>query len=223
VCTYGLNEDNRIEAFPEYYTGKIFFLTTPNSPLGFAFPLQYIEELATSCGGMLVVDEAYADFADSNALDLVRKYDNVVVTRTLSKSYSLAGMRLGLAIARPEVIGALDKIRDHYNIDRLAQVACVAALKDQKYFIDCCRRIKETREWFSCGLRSIGYHVIPSQGNFVFASPADRDGRRVYDGLYSKKILVRHFSDPLLCHGLRISIGTREEMEVTLAVLKEIG
>jgi histidinol-phosphate aminotransferase len=169
-----------------------------------------------------VVDEAYADFADTNALELVRKYDNVVVTRTLSKSYSLAGMRLGLAIARPEIIGALDKIRDHYNLDRLAQAACVAALKDQAYFTDCCRRICDTREWFSCELRLIGYDVIPSQGNFVFAAPSDRDGRRVYDGLYSRKILVRHFSDPLLSHGLRITIGSRTDMEMTLAALKEI-
>ena len=222
ICTYGLNDRYRIEAFPEYYHGKIFFLTTPNSPLGFAFPPDYVEEVARNCGGMLVVDEAYADFADSNALDLVRKYDNVVVTRTLSKSYSLAGMRLGLAIARPEVIAALDKIRDHYNLDRLAQAACLAALQDQDYFRESCRRIRETREWFSGELRAIGYEVIPSQGNFVFASPADRDGRRVYDGLYNRKILVRHFSDPLLCHGLRISIGTREEMEATLTAMKDI-
>ena len=222
VCTYGLTDDYRIEAFPEYYHGKIFFLTTPNSPLGFAFPLDYIREMAVNCGGILVVDEAYADFADANALDLVREYDNVVVTRTLSKSYSLAGMRLGLAIARPEIISALDKIRDHYNLDRLAQAACVAALKDQVYFTECCRRIRETREWFSNELRSIGYDVIPSQGNFVFAAPPDRNGRRVYDGLYSRKILVRHFTDPLLCHGLRITIGTRAEMETTMAALREI-
>jgi histidinol-phosphate aminotransferase len=223
VCTYGLNEEYRIEAFPEFYSGKIFFLTTPNSPLGYSFPIDYIEELAASCGGLLVVDEAYADFADTNALELVRKYDNVVVTRTLSKSYSLAGMRLGLAIARPEIISALDKIRDHYNLDRLAQVACVAALQDQPYFRESCRRIIETRGWFTAELIKNGYSVIPSQGNFVFATPPDRDGRRVYEGLYARKILVRLLSDPLLAHGLRISIGTREEMEVTLAALKEIG
>jgi histidinol-phosphate aminotransferase len=222
VCTYGLSDEFRIEAFPEYYHGKVFFLTTPNSPLGFAFPLDYIEELAKNCGGILVVDEAYADFAETNALDLVRKYENVVVTRTLSKSYSLAGMRLGLAIARPGIISALDKIRDHYNLDRLAQAACVAALKDQAYFMDCCRRIRETREWFSKEVRSSGYEVSPSQGNFVFAVPPDRDGRRVYDGLYSRKILVRHFTDPLLSHGLRITIGTRSEMETTLGALREI-
>jgi histidinol-phosphate aminotransferase len=223
VCTYGLTESYKIEAFPEYYHGKIFFLTTPNSPLGFAFPLDYIEDLAQNCGGLLVIDEAYADFAESNALELVKKHENVVVTRTLSKSYALAGMRLGLAIARPEIIAALDKIRDHYNLDRLAQAACVAALQDQEYFRESCRKIIDTREWFSKELSAIGYTVIPSQGNFVFASPPDRNGKRVYDGLFARKILVRLLSDPLLTHGLRISIGTREEMEATLAALKDIG
>jgi histidinol-phosphate aminotransferase len=223
VSTYGLTGDLRIEAFPENYNGKVFFLTTPNSPLGFAFPLDYIEEIAADCGGLLVVDEAYADFGNWNALELVRKYDNVVVTRTLSKSYALAGMRLGLAIARPEIIAALDKIRDHYNLDRLAQAACVAALQDQPYFQESCRKIIATREWFSKELRNFGYNVIPSQGNFVFASPSDKNGKRVYDGLFVRKILVRLLSDPPLAHGLRISIGTRENMETTLNALKEIG
>jgi len=223
VCSYGLTDSFRIEAFPEYYHGKVFFLTTPNSPLGFAFPPEYIEELARNCGGLLVIDEAYADFADWNALELVKKYENVVVTRTLSKSYALAGMRLGLAIARPEIIAALDRIRDHYNLDRLAQAACVAALKDQGYFRESCRRIIETREWFTAELTAIGYSVIPSQANFVFASPPDKNGKRVYDALYERKILVRLLSDPLLAHGLRISIGTLEEMEKTCLALSEIG
>jgi histidinol-phosphate aminotransferase len=223
VRTFGLTDDFLVAGFPERYHGKLFFLTTPNAPLGPAFPLAYIEELVQRCDGMLVLDETYADFAGFNALELVKKYDNLVVTRSLSKSYSLAGMRLGLAIARPEVIAALDKIRDHYNLDRLAQAACVAALRDQSWLRENCRRICETREWFSSELRSIGYDVIPSQGNYVFATPPDRNGKRVYDGLYSVKILVRHFADPLLCHGLRISIGTMGEMERTLAAIKAIG
>ncbi len=223
VRTFTLTDELWISGFPERYDGKLFFLTTPNSPLGFAFSAGYIEKIAQRCNGMLVVDEAYADFADVNALDLVKKYENVVVTRTLSKSYSLAGMRLGLAIARPEVIAALDKIRDHYNLDRLAQAACGAALKDQEYFAACCRKIVDTREWFCKELQKIGYRVIPSQGNFVFATPPDRNGKRVYDGLFERKILVRHFSDPLLSHGLRISIGTREDMEKALAAIKGIG
>jgi histidinol-phosphate aminotransferase len=223
VKTYGLTDDFRIAGFPERYTGRLFFLTTPNAPLGPAFPVEYIEELAHRCAGVLVLDETYADFAEGNALELVRRCENVVITRSLSKSYALAGMRLGLAIARPEIIAALDKIRDHYNLDRLAQAACVAALEDQPYLKTMCRSICETREWFSIQLRCIGYNVIPSQGNYVFATPPDRNGKRVYEELYGRKILVRHFSDPLLVHGLRVSIGTREEMATTLAALTEIG
>ena len=170
-----------------------------------------------------MVDEAYADFADGNCLDLVRQKPNVAVTRTLSKSYSLAGMRLGLAIARPEIIAALDKIRDHYNLDRLAQVAVVAALADQEYFRGCVARICATRDWFGKELAGIGYQVLPSSANYLFVCPADRDGKRVYEALYQRKILVRYFSDPALAHGLRISIGTREEMARTLAALAEIG
>ncbi len=223
VRTYGLTDDFRIADFPERYQGKIFFFTTPNAPLGTAFPLVYIEELAQRCAGMLVLDETYADFAGRNALELVKKYDNVVVTRTLSKSYCLAGMRLGLAIARPEVIAALDKIRDHYNLDRLAQAACGAALQDQAYLRECCAKICATRDWFAAELRNLGYAVQLSQGNYLFVSPPDRDGKRIYDGLYARKILVRHFSDPLLAHGLRISIGTREDMEQTLTAMREIS
>jgi histidinol-phosphate aminotransferase len=223
VRTYELTDDFRIADFPERYQGKIFFLTTPNAPLGPAFPLAYIEELAQRCDGMLVLDETYADFAGGNALELVRKYENVVVTRTLSKSYCLAGMRLGLAIARPEVIAALDKIRDHYNLDRLAQAACGAALQDQAYLRECCAKICATRDWFAAELRGLGYAVRPSQGNYLFVSPPGRDGKRIYDGLYARKILVRHFSDPLLAHGLRISIGTREDMEQTLTAMREIS
>ena len=224
VRTFGLTDDlQRIADFPERYSGKLLFLTTPNSPLGFAFPLSYVEELATRCDGLLVVDEAYADFNDCNALDLVRRYPNVVITRTLSKSYALAGMRLGLAIARPEIVAALDKIRDHYNLDRLAQAACVAALQDQDYFKKRRDQVVLTRKFFVTELQSLGYAVLEAAGNFVFASPPDRNGQRVYDGLYARKILVRHFSDQLLAHGLRISSGTREEMEQTLIAHREIG
>lgn len=223
VRTFGLTGDCRIEGFPERYTGRLFFLTTPNSPLGFTFPLPYVEELAGRCDGLLVVDEAYADFAGENALELVKRHDNVVVTRTLSKSYALAGMRLGLAIARPAIIAALDKIRDHYNLDRLAQAACVAALEDQDYFRRRRDQVVATREQFATDLRELGFTVPPSGGNFLFATPPDRDGRRLYEDLYRCRILVRHFGDPLLAHGVRISIGTEEEMARTLAAIKGRG
>ncbi len=223
VRTFNLTDKFRLADFPERYTGKLFFLTSPNAPLGCAFPLDYIEELARRCAGMLVVDEAYADFADGTALELVRRCDNVVVTRTFSKSYSLAGMRLGLAVARPEVVAALDKIRDHYHLDRLALAAATAALLDQEHLREAVRRIRETRAWFTRELEAIGYRVIPSQANFVFAAPPDRNGKRVYDTLYARRILVRYFSDPVLAHGLRITIGTREEMATTVEALRAIG
>ncbi|HEX9778517.1 MAG TPA: histidinol-phosphate transaminase [Geopsychrobacteraceae bacterium] len=223
IRTFGLTEDFRIADFPKRYQGKLLFLTSPNAPLGFAFDNAYIEELAERCAGMLVVDEAYVDFSDHNALQLVKKHRNLVVTRTFSKSYALAGMRLGLAVAHPEVIAALDKIRDHYHLDRLALVAATAALNDQDYLRSTLAKVRATRDWFITELLVIGYEIIPSHGNYVFAAPPDRNGKRVYDGLFARKILVRYFSEPLLAHGLRISIGTREEMETTLAVMKDLG
>ncbi len=223
IRTFGLTADRQIADFPDQYDGKIFFLTSPNAPLGFMFDNNYIVEIAERCSGILVVDEAYVDFTDINAMDLVRDYENVVVTRTFSKSYALAGMRLGLAIARPEVIAALDKIRDHYHLDRLALVAATAALKDQDYLQMTVNKVRETRDWFCGELRKIGYKIEPSHANFVFAEPPDSNGKRVYDALYGRKILVRYFSDPLLQHGMRITMGTREEMETTLAAMVEIG
>jgi len=223
VRTFGLDESFRIRDFPACYQGKLFFLTTPNAPLGFAFPLDYIDELARRCAGILVIDEAYVDFAEFTTLELVKQHRNVVVTRTFSKSYALAGMRLGLAVARPEIVAALDKIRDHYHLDRLALVAAAAALEDQHHLAATVARIRATRRGFVAGLERLGYAVIPSQANFVFASPPDRNGRRVYDALYARRILVRYFSDPLLAHGMRITIGTDAEMDETLAALTEVG
>ena len=223
IKTFELTESGEIKDFPRRYAGKLFFLTNPNAPLGLRWGAGEVASLADRCDGLLVVDEAYADFAEDNCLELVREKPNVVVTRTLSKSYSLAGMRLGLAIARPEIIAALDKIRDHYNLDRLAQVAVAAALNDQDYFQGCVERICATRNWFCEEISRLGYRVIPSSANYLFASPPDRNGKRVYDALYQRKILVRYFSDPALAHGVRISIGTRQEMEKTRQALREIG
>lgn len=223
VRTFPLLENGEIDGFPECYSGRLLFLTNPNAPLGLSWNVEEVAALAARCSGLLVVDEAYADFAGQDCLELVRTLPNVVVTRTLSKSYSLAGMRLGLAVARPEIVTALDKIRDHYNLDRLAQVALVAALEDQDYFQDCVARIRAGRERFRQDLLQLDYQVLPSGGNYVFASPPDRDGRRLYQGLFDRKILVRYFSDPALAHGVRISIGTDEEMTWTLAAMAEIG
>jgi len=168
IRTFGLTEDFRIADFPERYMGKIFFLASPNAPLGFMFDNDYIEELAGRCAGVLVVDEAYVDFADGSAMALVKKHENIVITRTFSKSYSLAGMRLGLAVARPEVIQALDKIRDHYHLDRLALVAAAAALKDQEHLELNIARIRIVRDYFSNENRLSG---DPFTRQFYFCQP----------------------------------------------------
>ena len=223
IKTFGLTEDHHIADFPDRYEGKIFFLTSPNAPLGFCFSNAYIEEIAQRCAGILVVDEAYVDFAAETAMELVKKYENLVVTRTFSKSYSLAGMRIGLAVARPAVVAALDKIRDHYHLDRLALVAAEAALLDQDYLCSTVKKVCETREWFRSELRTLGYQVDPSGANYVFAVPADKNAKRIYDALYAEKILIRYFSDPLLQHGVRISIGTRDEMKAALKVMTAIA
>ena len=223
IRTFGLTEDCRIHNFPERYSGKLFFLTSPNAPLGFVFSNDYIRELAERCAGMLVVDEAYVDFNSESAIGLVAQYPNLVVTRTFSKSYALAGMRLGLAIAHPDVIAALDKIRDHYHLDRLALAAATAALRDQAYLQSIVTRICETRDWFRSELELFGYHVYPSQTNYLFVAAPQVSGEQLYQQLYDRGILVRYFADPLLAHGVRISIGTREEMEKTLAVMTQLG
>jgi len=223
IRTFQLSANLEFVEPPENFQGKIFFLTNPHAPFGFSFSRGFIEMLAETLAGILVVGEAYVDFAAENSLDLVRRRGNVVVTRTLSKSYSLAGMRIGLAIARPEIIKALDKVRDHYNLDRLAQAAAAASLRDQDYFRTCIEKIRATREWFSEQLRNLGFDVIPSQANFVFAIPPDRNGKGIHDRLYERKILVRYFSDPLLRHGVRISIGTPAEMEKTIQALQDMG
>ena len=174
VKTFRLTEDRPTIGLPERYSGSLFFLTAPNAPLGLTWSPAEVAALADRCDGLLVVDEAYADFSTSNCLGLVKEKQNVVVTRTLSKSYSLAGMRLGLAIARPEIIAALDKIRDHYNLDRLAQAAAVAALKDQEYFNASIARICDIRNWFRDELISLGYSVLPSSANYLFAARGKR-------------------------------------------------
>lgn len=216
---FTLDENFSLADFPAHYSGKVFFLTSPNAPLGFSFSRETIAALAPRCSGMLVVDEAYADFASTSAIDMVHEFPNLVVTRTFSKSYALAGMRLGLAVAHPQVVAALDKIRDHYHLDRLALAAAEAALRDQAWLREHVAQICATRARFSAALERSGHQVLPSQANFVFVIPPDRDGERIYTLLKEHKILVRYFSRPNLCHGVRISIGTPEQMDAVLQVL----
>jgi histidinol-phosphate aminotransferase len=202
---------------------SIFFLTSPNAPTGVGFPKADIVRILERFRGILVVDEAYAPFARENAADLVKSHPNLVVVRTLSKAYALAGIRIGYALAHPEVIGLLDRVRDSYNVNRLSQAAALAALGDTGYYAGIISKIKSTRDYYATSWRNDrGWFTFPSESNFICTEPRDARGRTgvevarsAYQFLYSRKVLVRHFpSDALTASFLRISVGSDDEMLV---------
>jgi histidinol-phosphate aminotransferase len=198
------------------------FLANPNSPTGHAVPRDQLERLASCLTGPLVVDEAYADFAQDNALDLVRAgVRNVVVTRSFSKSYSLAGIRLGFAVAAPEVVRHLVKVKDSYNCDVLSLTAGVAALEDQEYFRTVRARVLATRGRMEKDLAQLGFRVTPSQANFVWCR-RERPVKPIYEELKGRRILVRYMNYEGYGEGLRISVGTDAEIDRLLNELKKI-
>ncbi len=202
---------------------KVFFLANPNSPVGFGYSVSRVADWARRSEGIFVVDEAYAEFARENALNLVRDLRNVIVVRTVSKSYSLAGARLGYAIGSQDLIQEMFKVKDPFNVTRLTQALVSAALDDQEYFRKNISRIVETREWFAREASALGYRIIPSQANFVFPQPPQKGrGIKFYHTLFEKKILTRYYDEEGLRDGVRMTIGTPEDMSLALQVMKEI-
>jgi histidinol-phosphate aminotransferase len=202
--------------------GRVTFVCHPNSPSGTPVPIEVIDSLAQRVSGLLVVDEAYVDFADANALALVRRRDNVIVLRTFSKSFSLAGMRIGLAFGAPPLIDELMKVKDSYNVTRLSIVAATAALEDYAWMQANVARIRSTRERLTNGLRERGFAVLPSHSNFVLARRPTHSLAEVYAALKARGVLVRYFSTPELFDALRITVGTDAEIDVLLTNLQEI-
>jgi histidinol-phosphate aminotransferase len=204
---------------------SIFFLTNPNAPLGFVFSAAQVAALAKQFSGLLVVDEAYADFAGVNCVALVKSHPHIVVTRTLSKAYALAGLRIGYALCPAVVADMLHRVRDSYNLDRLAQVAAVAALQDQTWLQTTVDQVCATRQLVVQRLQALGWKVNPAAGNFIFAEPRAKTktsslvtAADAFEFLRTRKILVRRFPHhPLTEAGLRISVGTEAEMQVFLA------
>ncbi|WP_165230789.1 histidinol-phosphate transaminase [Aquisphaera insulae] len=199
---------------------KLVYLANPNSPSGTALSRGEVADLAAALPCPLVVDEAYGDFADEHAIPLVRDFPNVIVTRTFSKGYSLAGIRLGYLIARPEIVEQLVKVKDSYNCDALSLVAGTAALRDQDYHDRMRDRVVATRSRLTAALRKMGYSVPDSQANFVWATggpPAEPTFAR----LKERKILVRLMKYEGMEPGLRISIGTDAEIDRLLEVWNE--
>jgi histidinol-phosphate aminotransferase len=202
------------------------FLCNPNSPSGTLVPLQGINRLARAVSGVLVVDEAYIDFAESEGasmLPLVHQLPNLVVLRTFSKSFSLAGMRIGLAFASEEIISGMMKVKDSYNLNRLSMIAATAALQDMPWMTRNVQRIQRSRRKLTRTLTRMGFHVYPSHANFVLAQKKGQNLRAVYESLKNHKILVRYFDAPGLQDCLRISVGSPGEIRVLLEKLAITG
>ncbi len=198
---------------------RAIFFANPNAPTGTLVRTSRVRELAARFYGLLLVDEAYVDFAEENSLSLVREFANLVVCRTLSKGYGLAGLRFGYAIAAPAVVSEMNKVKDSYNCDAVAISAAAAALEDQDYARRTWEHVRAERARLSDALGRRGWQVIPSQANFVLATCPGGDGAAIYRALKGKGILVRHFDKPGLQDKLRITIGTAEENDQLLAAL----
>ncbi|MDQ8187200.1 histidinol-phosphate transaminase [Pelagicoccus sp. SDUM812002] len=199
---------------------KILFVTSPNAPTGVGFSNADLSRLIETFEGIVVVDEAYADFAEENATELLAKYRNLVVTRTFSKSYGLAGLRLGYGLADKDVISLLDRVRDSYNVNRLSQAGGLAALKDQRYLKAVAEKICRTRDYYRAEWEKLGWFCYPSQSNFLFVEPRNAAGeagpkvaQELFEYLKANKILIRYFpSNPLTESFLRISVGDEDQM-----------
>jgi len=218
-----LQSDFRVTPLPDTYRASLFFWTNPNAPTSLACPVAWIEQSAKQFEGVLVVDEAYADFADAHAISLALQYPNVLVTRSFSKSYSLAGIRLGYALGHPGLIQALYKIKDSYNVNALTQKIGCAAMEDQEHMRANVRAIRTTRDRVIGAMRERGFDVLPSQTNFIWAKHPARDARTLYDGLRAQNILIRYFSShPATSDHLRVTVGADAHMDRFIEALDAV-
>ena len=193
----------------------------PNAPTGVSFSRDAMERICRSFDGIVLIDEAYADFADDNCLDFALRFDNVIVMRTFSKSYSLAGLRLGYAVSSAVIIDGLMKLKDSYNTDRLSQTIALAAFEDRDYLAECTAKVRATRARLTAALRDLNFRVLDSEANFVFASPPGGDGRAYFEYLRRNAVIVRYFPAPRTSAFTRITIGTDPEIDRLLALTRE--
>ncbi len=201
---------------------KLIYLANPNSPSGTMISKDVIKREIEHLRCPILIDEAYVDFAEESCLDLVREYEHVMISRTLSKSYALAGLRFGFLIAQPHIIRELRKVKDSYNCDALAIAGATAALSDQEWLQETRRKILATRERLMRELRGLGFDVLPSQANFVWCSHPERASKEIYERLKARKVLVRYMNYPGWGDGLRITVGTDAEVDGLLNSLREI-
>ena len=221
-----LKEDFSLD-FRDYCgRNKLVVLANPNAPTGMSVPVSQIEEIVRSNPkSVVLIDEAYVDFGGETCLPLIEKYDNLLVTRTFSKSRCLAGGRLGYAFACPALIADLEKIKfstNPYNINRLTLRLGEATVDAEPYYQEKCAELQMTRDWTAERLTELGFEVLPSQTNFLFACHKKIDGMAMYSKLKRQGILVRHFTNPRICQFNRITIGTQEEMKALLDAVNQI-
>ncbi len=214
---YSLPVEQLIEA-----QGAVTFVASPNSPSGTVASMELLDKLAAQLSGVLVIDEAYVDFAESDALELVKKYDNVMILRTLSKGYSMAGLRLGFGVANPTLLEGLIKVKDSYNVDAVACAVGAAAIADQNHKTANAQKIKASRAQMADELQQLGFYVLPSQANFLLAQSPSGNAEYLYQSLKERGILVRYFNQPRLTDKLRITVGTPEQNERLIKKLGEV-
>lgn len=198
--------------------GAITFIASPNSPSGHLVSTAQLRELASQVSGILAVDEAYVDFADGSALELVQEFENVIVLRTMSKGYSLAGLRLGFGVAQPRLLEGMFKVKDSYNVDALAIHVGTAAMRDQAYKNACADKVRASRSQLMIDLKQLGFTMRESHGNFILATPPS-EAEPIYLSLKERGILVRYFSQPGLNDKLRITVGTDEQNQALIEAL----
>ena len=221
-----LAEDFSVRAEDYLNIGRTVVIANPNAPTGIALSKDTVEKIvASNPNNVVLIDEAYVDFGAESCVDLVHRYDNLLVVRTYSKSYSLAGARLGFAIGSRELIEDLDKIKystNPYNVNRLTLLAGAAAVDDNGYYMENCRKIEENRTYTTEALTALGFEVLPSKANFVFARSPRIGGEELYLALKKRGILIRHFKTEKIKEFNRITIGTLDEMKSLVAAVKEI-
>ncbi len=202
---------------------KLVLLPNPNAPTGTVFPEKDIRRLLEAAPGIVAIDEAYADYSGQTSLGLLKEYKNLVVVRTFSKSYSLAGLRVGLAFADPGLLQEMEKVRDFYNLDRLAQAGAAAALEDQDWLQIVTGRVIASREKTAAELTKMGLRVYPSGANFLLVRFKDPgSARNVFEKLRERNVLVRYFTHPGINECIRVTIGTETDMDVFLKELEGI-